>query len=240
VRCANLLIGHDLSPDADLLLAALLRRDLGAARVHVVHVLPWIVPVTPPPFRSGEDDEARRASAEQRLREALAHGPWAGATVHVGVGDPATRIVALAEDLRADLIALACHGRRGLEHLALGSVTEHVVRFSPCPVLVLPDAALAAERAPSPEVAPMPDPELEDEIEALGVAVADLVARSPDQLSALQIGLPEGADPARVEQGLVRWLADAGIGFVDVAFARTIGARPRILRARFEALADAP
>ncbi|WP_424665296.1 universal stress protein [Candidatus Binatus sp.] len=32
---------------------------------------------------------------------------------------------------------MVTHGRTGLEHLLLGSVTEHVIREAPCPVLVL-------------------------------------------------------------------------------------------------------
>jgi nucleotide-binding universal stress UspA family protein len=36
-----------------------------------------------------------------------------------------------------DLIVMGTHGRRGLGHLFLGSVTEQVVRCAPCPVLTL-------------------------------------------------------------------------------------------------------
>jgi nucleotide-binding universal stress UspA family protein len=47
------------------------------------------------------------------------------------------RIVAYAEDMDVDLIAMGTHGRRGLRRMVLGSVTEEVVRKAPCPVLTV-------------------------------------------------------------------------------------------------------
>lgn len=35
------------------------------------------------------------------------------------------------------LIVMSTHGRSGLKHVLLGSVTENVIRYSPCPVLVV-------------------------------------------------------------------------------------------------------
>jgi nucleotide-binding universal stress UspA family protein len=39
--------------------------------------------------------------------------------------------------LKADIVIMATHGRKGLSHLVLGSVAERVVRESPCPVLTV-------------------------------------------------------------------------------------------------------
>ena len=36
---------------------------------------------------------------------------------------------------------MATHGRTGLSHLLIGSVTERVVRTAPCPVLTIRPAA---------------------------------------------------------------------------------------------------
>jgi nucleotide-binding universal stress UspA family protein len=41
----------------------------------------------------------------------------------------------LATEGNFDLIVMGTHGRRGLSHALLGSVTERVVRTAPCPVL---------------------------------------------------------------------------------------------------------
>ena len=53
------------------------------------------------------------------------------------VGDPATVILAVAEDVEADLIVLTTHGRRGVSRFLRGSVAEEVVREAVCPVLII-------------------------------------------------------------------------------------------------------
>lgn len=52
-------------------------------------------------------------------------------------GAPAVEIIEVAKSLPADLIVISTHGRTGLKHVFLGSVTEHVVRHASCPVLVV-------------------------------------------------------------------------------------------------------
>lgn len=54
----------------------------------------------------------------------------------VDFGSPTERILALAEELQADLIVLGSHGHTGLERLMVGSVAENVLRHAHCPVLV--------------------------------------------------------------------------------------------------------
>ncbi|MDB4985956.1 MAG: teaD [Myxococcaceae bacterium] len=46
-------------------------------------------------------------------------------------------IVSAASDEHADLIVMSTHGRTGLSHLLLGSVTERVVRTAKVPVMTL-------------------------------------------------------------------------------------------------------
>jgi len=55
----------------------------------------------------------------------------------VRTGSPAQEIIAIAKKLPADMIVVSTHGRTGLKHALLGSVTERVVRHAPCPVLVV-------------------------------------------------------------------------------------------------------
>ncbi len=50
-------------------------------------------------------------------------------------------IVEYAQEEDIDLIVMSTHGRRGMRHLLLGSVTEEVVRLAPCPVLSVPGAS---------------------------------------------------------------------------------------------------
>ena len=53
----------------------------------------------------------------------------------VELGAPDGNIVEEAKKEGADLIVISTHGRSGLPHMLLGSVTEKVVRHAPCPVL---------------------------------------------------------------------------------------------------------
>lgn len=53
----------------------------------------------------------------------------------VEVGVPNTAIVEKAEKEAVDLIVMSTHGRTGLPHMVIGSVTERVVRKAACPVL---------------------------------------------------------------------------------------------------------
>ena len=53
----------------------------------------------------------------------------------VEVGGPYRKIVEKAVKEGADLIVMSTHGRTGLLHLLIGSVTEKVVRHAACPVL---------------------------------------------------------------------------------------------------------
>jgi len=56
----------------------------------------------------------------------------------VEVGAPHANIAELAEREDADLIVMSTHGRTGLDHMLMGSVTEKVVARAPCPVLSIP------------------------------------------------------------------------------------------------------
>ncbi len=57
--------------------------------------------------------------------------------VEKGIGEPALSIVELAQEGAFDLIVLGTHGRTGIRHALLGSITERVVRHARCPVLTI-------------------------------------------------------------------------------------------------------
>ena len=61
----------------------------------------------------------------------------------VKFGKPFHEIAQVAKDKVIDLIIIATHGYTGLKHIQLGSTAEMVVRYAPCPVLVLPSRARA-------------------------------------------------------------------------------------------------
>jgi nucleotide-binding universal stress UspA family protein len=53
-------------------------------------------------------------------------------------GVPTEVIWKTARSRKSDLIIMGTHGRRGLNHLFMGSVAEYVVRHSKIPVMVVP------------------------------------------------------------------------------------------------------
>ena len=56
----------------------------------------------------------------------------------VDAGQPFGAIVDCAEKEGVDLIVMSSHGRTGLSRMLIGSVTDKILRGSPCPVLVVP------------------------------------------------------------------------------------------------------
>jgi nucleotide-binding universal stress UspA family protein len=82
--------------------------------------------------------EVWRRFAEE-AREHLALGTKTLTVAHEVLVDPnpsARRaLLALVASRRPDLVVMATHGREGLSHLLLGSVTEAVIRHGDCPVL---------------------------------------------------------------------------------------------------------
>jgi nucleotide-binding universal stress UspA family protein len=105
--------------------------------LHAIHVLPELPVTEPGVIWDTIDDENRIAHALEALSEKLSDEKFAGVQKSVMIGDPGREIAALAESVGAELIVIPSHGRSGLQHLLMGSVTERVVRTAHCPVLVL-------------------------------------------------------------------------------------------------------
>ncbi len=64
----------------------------------------------------------------------------AGGTIaqaHLRMGEAATQIVDLAEELGAGLVVLGSRGLGGIRRALMGSVSDSVVRHAHCPVLVV-------------------------------------------------------------------------------------------------------
>jgi nucleotide-binding universal stress UspA family protein len=53
-------------------------------------------------------------------------------------GNAAEMILEAAKEINADMVIMASHGRKGLERILVGSVSETVLRQSLVPVLVIP------------------------------------------------------------------------------------------------------
>ena len=85
------------------------------------------------------DIDAQRAALRRFAASAVATVPTD--VLVLEAVDARSEILAQAGALHADLLVMGTHGRSGLDHLLLGSVTEKVLRKAPCPVLVVPPHA---------------------------------------------------------------------------------------------------
>lgn len=79
--------------------------------------------------------EAAAARLDELLEATRARFPAAKGICKIGV--PYEQIIQVAAESGCDLVVLGTHGRRGMAHLALGSVAEKVVRLCPVPVLTV-------------------------------------------------------------------------------------------------------
>jgi nucleotide-binding universal stress UspA family protein len=140
----HILVPTDFSDAAEhaLLYAASLGERYGAT-IHVIHV------VTLQDVDRSDDTnfpdmapylDRADAAARQALDAGAEHGGEAEATVVKEVlrsVNPHEAIIEYAGDKAIDLVVIAMRGRSRLSYMLLGSVTERVVRYAPCPVLVV-------------------------------------------------------------------------------------------------------
>ena len=56
-------------------------------------------------------------------------------------GQVADEIIAVANEVHADLIVLPIHGRQGFLDVLRGSITKQVLQNTPCPVLAIADSS---------------------------------------------------------------------------------------------------
>lgn len=75
----------------------------------------------------------------------LLSGWGASARSAVAIGHPATEIVKMAKQEKADLIAVGSQGLRGVKRFLLGSVSETVTKHAPCSVLVVRSSPASGE-----------------------------------------------------------------------------------------------
>lgn len=126
------LVPLDGSPLAEVALSHVERLAEGArlqgegVRVHLVAVVPASDPGSawPQTYLAGVQRglDAQGIPNERHIRRSESAGD---------------EIVIVARGLPADLVVMSSHGRGGLLRLVRGSVAEHVLRRSPCPVLLL-------------------------------------------------------------------------------------------------------
>ncbi|MGB5540407.1 MAG: universal stress protein [Gammaproteobacteria bacterium] len=88
---------------------------------------------------AGKSFTGKDASAHPLLaayHDALSAEGWK-ISAELRSGEPVEEITRYAVQINPSMLVMSTHGRSGLEHIREGSITENVVRQSPCPVLIL-------------------------------------------------------------------------------------------------------
>ena len=140
----NILVPIDFDETSDhaLKTATALAANLGASItvLHTVEIPPYAYAyfgaALPPPDMLSSLEAAARKSLDQKLETAPRDRAFGQAILTTGV--PWRQIIAGIEELKADLVVMGTHARRGVERMLLGSVTEKIVRASSVPVLTVP------------------------------------------------------------------------------------------------------
>lgn len=115
------------------------------AELRIIHVIEDVVPMGDVEFLNiNEIREALRQTGQKILTKAEAGARAAGTKAETRLiesppagGRLASVIADEAKAWPADLIVIGTHGRRGIDHLLMGSVAEGVARRSPVPVLLV-------------------------------------------------------------------------------------------------------
>lgn len=138
----RVLLATDGSEDAAVAArAAIDLCNLSGSELHVVHVFEFI----PPREYVSVAIRARSPFASSHkgteiLNEQISLVERAGGVVHqahLRMGSPVNEILITAQDIGASLVVVGSRGLGGVKRLLMGSVSERVVSYAACPVLVL-------------------------------------------------------------------------------------------------------
>lgn len=143
----RILVPTDMSEFGELAVryAALFRERL-ASRITLLYADETYFPIDVLEIPLGyylENAPETKVKLQERLRDyAQQHLPGDGVTTQVVQDTPARAIVQTAKEMKADLIIMGTHGRRGWRRALLGSVTENVLHETNRPVLTVTPAIL--------------------------------------------------------------------------------------------------
>ena len=86
-----------------------------------------------------ETEKIVQVAAQELLAEEATRLTGAGwsESRELRIGHPAEEIVRLAEQLDSDCIIVGSHGTSGIKRFLLGSVSDHVLQYAPCSVLIV-------------------------------------------------------------------------------------------------------
>ncbi|MEO1590621.1 MAG: universal stress protein [Cyanobacteria bacterium J06632_22] len=105
--------------------------------VHAIHVLSPLESTEPGNIWQSVDIETRKAKVQESFAESFPEGEAQGISLVIDEGEPSAEIIDYAKQHDIGLIVMPSTGKTGLSRFLMGSVTERVMRFAHCPVLVL-------------------------------------------------------------------------------------------------------
>ena len=108
------------------------------AEVILLHVVPRMVSATP--YHDTMSDQpflALQKVGEDILARAKKVAGPCQVTDLIDHGDPASRIIEIADEREADLIIMGSRGLSGIKRLFVGSISDKVTNNAKCPVMVV-------------------------------------------------------------------------------------------------------
>ena len=111
--------------------------DGDAKRLNLIHVLVKLPTMTPDVIWNQDSDKQRERAIEEQFATFFKQHDYPEMPTTIRLGDPGLHVADFASEIEADLIVIPSHGYHGVKRLLLGSVTERVLRYAHCSVLVL-------------------------------------------------------------------------------------------------------
>jgi nucleotide-binding universal stress UspA family protein len=151
LKIKNVLVPIDFSERSlEAFQTALSLTKRTGAQLHVVHVYEpdyplttmMAMPIVLPPVQVAQGVRRHLKEIAKSYGVELRPG-----NTHAVEGRPFEEICRLARKQKIDLIVAATRGNTGVKHLLLGSTAERMVRYSPCPVLVIHPKAKNRKKA---------------------------------------------------------------------------------------------
>lgn len=141
----RIVVGMDLTRTSDHALrqAAQIAQAFPSSELHIAYVLEAKGDIHDADKLDALSSELQSKLVELRERVEYVCRPEPGESslsqemiFHVRIGAPAEALHQVAIDVDADMLVVGTHGRRGVDKLLMGSVSEAVMRIAHLPVLI--------------------------------------------------------------------------------------------------------
>ena len=115
-----------------------LASDLNA-RVYLVHVNPLALEYAPDSVMSVAQIEMNmRQQAQELLQEIIQlYGDSLNVIPIVLEGTTEKEILVAVQDIKPEILVLGTHAKKPWQEMLLGSISENLIRHSPCPVMLI-------------------------------------------------------------------------------------------------------